>query len=53
MILLALIPIMVLTEFTVWYFRHSEVGLMQLFLEMFSAGFVMGIISLYILGGGF
>lgn len=53
MILLALIPIMVLTEFTVWYFRHSEVELVQLFLEMFSAGFVMGIISLYILGGGF
>lgn len=52
MILLALIPIMVLTEFIVWYFRHNEVKLVQLIIEMFSAGFAMGIITFYILGGG-
>jgi len=52
MILLTLIPIMVLAEFVVWYFRHNEVELVQLMIEMFSAGFAIGIITFYILGGG-
>lgn len=48
---LTLIPIMLLMEIVVWKFRHSEVSLSRLMIEMFSTGFITGVVSWIIMGG--